>query len=262
LIVPWRAIAAASLVLSSAAATAARADQILLNGGFELGTASWNRQDFPGGDGSFLLQTGTTSPILGTPVPPPPGGTMAMMTDAQGPGSHVLYQDFVVPTGVSGATLQFSLFIGNQATLPSTGQPFFASPAAAGLDPTTSAPNQQARVDILRGGTDPFSVAAADVIQNAFQTTASSTPSSGYLTFTVNVGAALAGRTGQTLRLRFAEADNVSTFQLGVDNVSLTTVPEPPSALTFGLGGIAIAAMWLRRRLATRGRPAGPIGAR
>jgi hypothetical protein len=246
---PWRAIAAASLVLSSAAATAARADQILLNGGFELGTAGWNRQDFPGGNGSFLLQTGTTSPILNTPVPPPPGGTTAMMSDAEGPGSHVLYQDFVVPTGVSGATLQFSLFVGNQAIRPDTGAPFFTPPGPAGLDPTTAAPNQQARVDILRGGTDPFSVAAADVLLNVFQATA---PSSSYLTFTVPVDSALANRAGQTLRLRFTEVDNVSIFQLGVDNVSLTTVPEP-STLILAATAVPLGLVYWRVRRGRRG---------
>ena len=71
------------------------------------------------------------------------------MTDAQGPGSHVLYQDFIVPLLVASATLDFDLFVGNRAGV-------FVSPAS--LDFSTPALNQQARVDILRGGADPFSV--------------------------------------------------------------------------------------------------------
>ena len=74
---------------------------------------NWTRADQLGSDGTFSLQAGTLSPVNGDPVPAPPGGTYAAMTDAQGPGSHVLYQDFVV--SASSATLSFDLFIGNRA---------------------------------------------------------------------------------------------------------------------------------------------------
>jgi len=43
----------------------------------------------------------------------------------------------------------------------------------------------------------------------------------------------LAAHAGETLRLRFAETDNIFTFQLGIDNVRIGTVPEPPSTLLF-----------------------------
>src|SRR5207249_4987568 len=98
------------LALAPAAPTA-RADVVINNGGFEAGLASWTRADQLGSVGTFALQTGTTSPVNGTTVPAPPGGTRAAMTDAQGPGSHVLYQDFVVPSfAVGSGPLSFSLF--------------------------------------------------------------------------------------------------------------------------------------------------------
>ena len=78
---------------------AIQATPIILNGGFESGFTSWTRANQLGSEGSFLLQSGTLSPTNGDAVPPPPGGTFAAMTDAFGPGSHVLYQDFVVPSG-------------------------------------------------------------------------------------------------------------------------------------------------------------------
>jgi hypothetical protein len=230
------AAAAIALIFSALAADPARADfQLINNGGFEAGFASWTRQDFAGSEGTFFLQSGTTSPVNLDPVPAPPGGIRAAMTDAQGPGSHVLYQDFVVPTNVIAATLRFSLFIGNRATNPTApGVPLFASPST--LDWSTPALNQQARVDILRAGSDPFSVAAADVLQTVFQTNPGNTFGPGYIPFTINVGALLAAQGGQTLRLRFAEADNIFTFQLGVDNVSLAAVPEPSSLVLCGIG--------------------------
>jgi hypothetical protein len=249
---PWMATAVVAMALSSAAARPVRADfELINNGGFEAGFAGWTRADSLGSEGSFFLQSGSTSPVNFDPVPAPPGGLAAAMSDAQGPGSHVLYQDFVVPTGVTSATLQFRLFIGNRATNPTIpNQPLFASPAT--LDWTTTALNQQARVDILRAGSDPFSVAAADVLLNAFQTRPGDSFGPGYATFSVNVGSLLAAQSGQTLRLRFAEADNILNFQLGVDNVSLSSVPEPSSLAMCGIGSLLTLAGYGRR--ARRGR--------
>src|SRR4051794_33472577 len=90
---------------------AAHGAQILLNGSFEPNLAGWTTANQPGSDGAFLLQMGTTSPTTGISVPAPPAGTHAAMTDSEGPGSHALYQDFVVPNIVGVATLSFSLFI-------------------------------------------------------------------------------------------------------------------------------------------------------
>src|SRR4051794_33516615 len=248
--VRWKAAAAVALILWAAARPANADFQLINNGGFEAGFASWARQDFLGSEGTFFLQTGSTSPINHDPVPAPPGGLTAAMTDAQGGGSHVLYQDFVVPTGVTAAVLQFSLFIGNRATSPtSPNQTLFASPST--LDWTTTALNQQARVDILRAGSDPFSVAASDVLLNVFQTNPGDSFGPGYTTFAVNLGPLLGANAGQTLRLRFAEVDNIFTFQLGVDNVSIASVPEPSSLALSGIGpllGLAYCGRRCRRR--------------
>ena len=166
---------------------------------------------------------------------------MAAMTDANGPGSHVLYQDFVVPTGVTSATLSFDLFINNLAD-------GFLVPSPPHLD-FSAAANQLARVDLLTGSSGLFSVAAADVLQNLYQTKVGDPLTSGYFTTTIDLTPLLAARAGQTLRLRFAEVDNVFTFNLGVDNVSLeaasAAVPEPVSLLLVG-GGLAAVA--IRRR--------------
>jgi len=214
--------------------------ELITNGGFKSGFSGWTRADQLGSEGQFALQTGTGSPVNAFTVAAPPQGTSAAMTDAFGPGSHVLYQDFLVPSLVPGATIGFSLYINN-----TRGAGAFFSPST--LDFSTPTLNQQARVDIVRTAADPFSVASADVLQNLFQTTPGSPLVSGYSTFLVNVSSLLQSQQGQTLRLRFAEADNVGPFNFGIDNVSIDTsagvVPEPASlVLTVGaiLGLVAL----------------------
>ena len=57
---------------------------------------------------------------------------------------------------------------------------------------------------------------------------------SGYNIITTDISALLAAHAGETLRLRFAETDNLFTFQLGVDNVRIDPIPEPASMLLLG----------------------------
>ena len=222
---------------------AVEAAPTITNGGFESGLTGWATADQSGSDGTFTVQSGTASPVNADPVPAPPVGSNAAMTDSQGPGSHVLYQDFVVTPGP--AVLSFSLFIGNRAD-----SFFTADPDTVGLDFSTPALNQQARVDIMIATFDPFSVAAADVLLNLYQTHAGDPLVSGYTSFTEDVSALFAAHAGETLRLRFAETDNVFSFQLGVDNVHFDngTVPEPTSTLLFGAGLLALLASRLRIR--------------
>jgi hypothetical protein len=227
------------LMLIAALAATAHAG-LITNGGFETGFASWTRADQVGGDGAFLIQTGALSPSNLLPVAPPPQGTNAAMTDAGGPGSHVLYQDFLVPLAPSSFFLTFMLYINNGFA------PDFYTPSS--LDFSTPANNQQARVDIITTTANIFSVAAADVLLNAYQTHSGDPLVSGYNMFSVDVSALLQAHAGQTLRLRFAEVDNVAPFNFGVDAVDIdgnaSVVPEPGT----WLAGIALLAGLAVRR--------------
>jgi hypothetical protein len=201
--------------------------QIITNGGFELGLTGWTKADQIGSDGSFFVQSGTTTPVTGATVPAPPGGAQAAMTDAEGPGSHVLYQDFLVPVSVPSASISFSLFVKNGADA-------YVSPAS--LNFATPALNQQVRVDILRVTSDPFTVAGADIVQNLFQTLPGDALTFGYTAFQRDITTVLQANAGQTLRLRFAEVDNVFNLNLGVDQVNIVVnaspaAPEPSSLL-------------------------------
>lgn len=224
-------------LMVSACIPASLAAPVIVNGGFETGFTGWTRADQTGSEGTFFLQSGSTSPINGDAVPAPPEGSQAAMTDAAGPGAHVLYQDFMASAGP--ATLSFQVFIGNRS-----GQ--FATPDT--LDFSIAAINQQARVDILKAGADPFSLAVDDILLTLFTTPAGSALITGYNTVSMDISALLAANEGQSLRLRFAETDNLFSFQMGVDDVRITGangVPEPSSIALASLGLLWLA---LRRR--------------
>ncbi len=218
----------------------ARAD-LLINGGFESGFTAWTRADQVGSSGSFLTQSGTLSPINNFTVPAPPAGTTAAMTDSTAGGAHVLYQDFVVPLGpIPQANIAFSLYLNNAAGA-------YFNPATldwAATNPTGGLNlNQQARVDIMPTSANVFSVAAADILQNLFQTTAATPAVTGYDPYLIDITALLLSHQGQTLRLRFAETDNVNFFNVGVDNASINIIPAP-SVLSLSL----LAPLFLPRR--------------
>ncbi len=227
--------------LACVATAPVTAQELITNGGFESGLTGWTRADQIGGDGSFIVQSGPISPVNGLTVPAPPEGTNAAMTDAEGPGSHVLYQDFLVPAGVLGGTLRFDRYVNNLAET-------FFSPDTLDF---TSVNNQQARVDILLPTADPFSVAPGDVLRNLFVTMPGDPPVSGYSTVTADISSLLADHAGQTLRLRFAEVDNHLFLNYGVDRVSINTagvIPEPGTAWLLASGILPLAGAVRRRR--------------
>lgn len=216
--------------------------QLLTNAGFESGLFGWTTANQIGGDGNFFPQQGTQSPISLFAVPAPPQGARAAMTDSSGPGGHALYQDFVVPADVTSASLGFSLFLNN------TADAYFIPPT---LDWARTNPqggtnlNQQARVDIILPAADIFSIEAADVLMNLFSTDAQTPLVMGYTPFSFDITSLLQAHAGETLRLRFAETDNVNFFNMGVDDVTLIAIPAPA---VWPLACIALAAAGRRGR--------------
>lgn len=203
----FRLVALAVAAVAFAAPAAASA-AIVTNGGFETGDFSgWtvdNSPDPPSGD--WFVYSGTATPGFGDPVSAPPEGTHAAVTDQDGPGRHVLYQDVVVP---SGGPQYLTLYAYYRADVP------IVSPDS--LDPDGTFDNEQYRVDVMKPSAAIDSVAPSDILATVFRTV-SGDPQS--LSPTLKI-ADLTPFAGQTVRLRFAEVDNQGVFNASTDAVSV-----------------------------------------
>jgi hypothetical protein len=230
-------LALAGLILT--AANTASAGELITNGNFETGTfAGWSVVDQAGGSGSFFISNpGAPAPLSGLPTAPNGvGGAFYAVSDQTGPGTHALLQSITVTPG-STVTLSFDMFINNQDG-PSTG---------SALD-YTIVPTEQGRVDVLTAAAAPLSTSAVDLVDIVI---GPSGPNVGnphaYTHYIFDLTPAIGA--GGTFQIRFAETDNQSNFQLGVDNVSIIESPAPEPA-SLSILAVAATGMLLRRRRA------------
>lgn len=208
-------VAGAMLLLS----TSPNAVELVNNGSFEsnsgVGSSSFSNWTVVRENssalaiGNFFAQSGNRSPSARLDVPTAPAGSFSAMSDQAGPGRTAIYQNIGVPS--SGQVwLALRLFVLNQADN-------FAAPTS--LDYSV-VPNQQVRVDVMNPAASLWDVGAG-VLTNAFVTPTGSVSATGYIPVSIN----LAPFAGQTVRIRVSEVDNQHGLVVGVDQVSVTSVP-------------------------------------
>jgi hypothetical protein len=266
----WRSLTRTLTLLGALCLAAfsrpASAQQLITNGGFETGAfTGWTlaNQANPldvGNQNHFTISTpgADTPPVNGiffNTAPNPTGGAFYAVSVADLPGAHALLQDFTV-TSPSSVLLSFQMFVNDQSGIGPIVDP-------TGLDYTTGGAfndNQHARVDLLRAGASDLSTNPADVLANFYlgvdpinfdQNTGNLIPNP-YTNYSFDL-TSLVGA-GGTYRLRFAEVDNLSALNVGVDNVSILaavappSVPEPGSTAALLIGSIGSLALLRRCR--------------
>lgn len=237
------------------ATTSRAADQLIINGGFETGSfTGWtqvdqaNPFDVNAADHFYLSTPGGPTPAVDgfyfDTAANPGGGSFYAVTASDNPGAHALLQTFTVPSATTELTLSFQMFVNDQSGVGAVIDPF-------GLDYTTGGTydgNQHARVDILRAGADALSTSSSDVIANLYLGVDSpgGTPPNPYLDYSFDLSSLLTP--GQSYQLRFAEVDNLSSLNLGVDNVRLFAVTPEPGLLALLIGTSVVGGLCLRRR--------------
>jgi hypothetical protein len=183
----------------------------VINGGFETGNfAGWTVQDEAGSGGSWFVYSGTSSPLTGHPIPAPPEGTHAVISDQKAPSSNILYQD--VTLGRKQRHI-LSLYVYYTSYAP------LASPPS--LDYTYGSPNQQYRIDLMKPTAPLMSVASTDILKTVFATSPSSPASMSPTLMSLNISSLA----GDTVRLRIAQVDNSFYLNAGVDDVMITSTP-------------------------------------
>jgi len=191
--------------------------QLINNGGFEAGLAGWTSIDEVGSSGSWFAFGGALGPVSFLPLAPPAMGALQAVTDQDAPGSHILYQDVTIPP-LATATLDLLLWYNCYAP-----QGFAPQPT---LDYTVPGPNEQFRIDIMNP-LAPVNDMGAGVLLPVLLTHAADAL---VLPPYVHVTANLSSFAGQTVRLRFAEVDNQSNLNVGIDAVSILAEPVVPVA--------------------------------
>jgi D-alanyl-D-alanine carboxypeptidase len=214
---PLVASVAVSLVVAGCATqpTPSTGPRTIVMDDFESGGLSGWREVGSGAGGWFVYKDGqqapdpaaSDDPVSPFRLPGPPQGTFAAATEANGPGTHILYRDLTLDGRF---TLEMTVFY--------TGSSAFSAPETLAHDALEA--NQQFRIDVMDASAPIDSVATGDVLVNVFRTSAGDP----FRQQPTEVSADLASLEGKTVRFRMVQTDNQGPMRLGVDNIRLQPV--------------------------------------
>ena len=218
----------ASLAILLFAFTSARADQLIVNGGFETGSlAGWTTTST--GDGGFSATSPSVTPLTyNATVGPHSGSYYAVSDDYSASQTQYLTQTFTTPTSFQSATLSFAMFVNDI---------YGADYGSSGVGGQVSLLNSLGSlIATLYGPVDTFE-----------NPVGSPNP---YVSFSKDISSYLAA--GTTYQLQFSSADSTDLINIGVDDVSLITssaaaaTPEPSTISLMATGGMFV--FWIAYR--------------
>jgi hypothetical protein len=226
------------LASSMASQARAQAQELIVDGGFELGGVNWAvSSTFASANsgGWYLSAVGNPGPLSGLPTEADGGGTgLMVVSDQLATGTMALFQTFTVPTDfiMPELMLSFDMFVNDWS------------------NQTTYNASQHARVDIT-AATGTGHLAAS--VFNAYLGTDGGPLPNEFRHYEFDILPFVTP--GQTYRVRFQTTVGISQLTQGVDNVSVLAVPEPSTwTLTLvGMTTLATGAIRKRRRRIERG---------
>src|SRR4051812_20805755 len=155
----------------------ANAQNLITNGGFELGNLNGWSVNNSGSGGVFASNT-TVSPFSSHPDAGPASGNWFAITDQGGPGVHTFSQDFTVSGGVT--TVSFGMFVNDW-----DGGPF----CGPGLN-TGAGTVECGRVDVLTAGSGAFDTGSGVVTNLYLGADPNHNTANPYINYTFNLNLA------------------------------------------------------------------------
>lgn len=216
-------VAVAILACLALAVPAGAAAATVVNGGFESGMQGWGVQTTNPEIGNWFVQQGTRPPFSdeagkrGTaPVPAPPQGRSAAVSDQLNSSTMFLYQDVALEPGAKHQLSLQTYYSSNRPLALPTPETLSTDEAAIG-----SQANQQYRIDVVRPEAPLDSIASGDVLRTIFR----AMPGDPATMPPTRISSSLNAFAGQTVRLRVAVAAGKEALNAGLDDVSVTTTP-------------------------------------
>ncbi len=195
------------------------AKELISDGGFEDDATDWDSDAVGDGDW-WLADVGDFTPASFFPTSAEGGGEGTyVVSDQFAPTDTTLFQTFSVPAGVTSVILSYDMFVNDWS------------------NQTSFTPSQHARVDLLAGDASPFDTGEGVVLNTYLGTDGGPLPNP-FVHYEFDITPFVAD--GGEYQLRFLAVNSFESLNQGVDNVSVSALPEPPTLLLALLGCIVI----------------------
>ncbi len=190
--------------------------ELVRNGDFESGDlAHWTRLYDNNGEtfGSFVKwAVGANTPRSGhATAPNPQGGTSFALSDQNNVSYQVLFQKIRIPRGTRRVILTYQMFVRSGAAL-------VFNPIAFS---TMAGPNQQARVDLIKGASSNLTTTNG-VVKRLYGKGADAVSPAAALPYSrYRFDLSRKVSSGRSYKIRFGTVTSAGSLNLGVDNVSV-----------------------------------------